>query len=244
VSPSQIPSSPSIGDSLPANSTAPNSVLHHRAVPASRPKSGRSLSVSQERTPSGVTTPLSELWPISATPSPIRRRATSFAGTGSNRHRDEAKIPLEGFHRLPPRRLGRYRLLHCCGAYLARSRHLLRPVLHSSGIAPGHPRRLDQTSYLRVDAPDGSQCHRRECRGPPWPALPSPRSRYEVLLRVSGRPTIQWHTAISSSSAQSEFERFGRALGGLRASRMPIQAHPLWRRLVTPCIDHTEWPYW
>jgi putative transposase len=28
VSPSQIPSSPGIGDSLPANSTAPNSVLH------------------------------------------------------------------------------------------------------------------------------------------------------------------------------------------------------------------------
>src|ERR1017187_9738791 len=92
VSPSQRPSSLGIGVSLPANSTAPNSVLH-RAVPASRPRSRRSWSASQERTAAGDTTASSELWPISATPFPIRRWATSFAGTGSNRHRDAAKIP-------------------------------------------------------------------------------------------------------------------------------------------------------
>jgi len=97
VSPSQIPSSPGIGDSLPANSTAPNSALHHRAVPASRPKWRHSLSASQKTTPAGVTTASSKFWPISATPSPIRRWATSSAGTGSNRHRDEAKYHLEDF---------------------------------------------------------------------------------------------------------------------------------------------------
>ncbi len=41
----------------------------------------------------------------------------------------EPEHHLEGFHRLPHGRPGRYRLLHSRSAYLARSRHLLRPVL-------------------------------------------------------------------------------------------------------------------
>jgi len=71
----------------------------------------------------------------------------------------EPEYHLEGFHRPPHGRPGRYRLLHRGSADLARSRHLLRPVLHSSGISPGESRRLDQTSHLRVDDSDGSQRH-------------------------------------------------------------------------------------
>jgi putative transposase len=58
-------------------------------------------------------------------------------------------------------------------AHPARSRHLLRLVLHSSGIAPRQPCRFDQTSHRRVDDSDGSQRHRRGLRIPPWHALPS-----------------------------------------------------------------------
>jgi putative transposase len=76
---------------IAANSTAPNSVLHP-AAHASRPKWRRSLSASPEKTPAGDTTGSSVLWPISATLFPIRRWATSFAATESNRHRDAAKI--------------------------------------------------------------------------------------------------------------------------------------------------------
>jgi hypothetical protein len=79
----------------------------------------------------------------------------------------------QGFHRLPHGGPGRYRLLHSRSAHLARSRHLLRFVLHSSGISPRRSRRFDQTSHRRVDASDGSQRHRRGFRIPPWHALPS-----------------------------------------------------------------------
>src|ERR1019366_6068040 len=98
----------------------------------------------------------------------ILRRYGIPAGTQT-----EPEYNLEGFHRLSLGRPGRYRLLHRRSAPLARSRHLLRFVLHSSGISPRQSRRFDQTSYRRVDAADGSQRHRREFRIPPWHALPS-----------------------------------------------------------------------
>src|SRR5215475_740391 len=85
----------------------------------------------------------------------------------------EPEHHLEGFHRLPHGRPGRYRLLHSRSADLARSRHLLRPVLHSSGISPRHSRRFDQTSHRRLDASDGAQRRGRRFRIPPWRALPS-----------------------------------------------------------------------
>src|SRR6516164_2005630 len=106
------------------------------------------------------------------------RRFRSDGGQHSAPIRDPAGTPaepeyhLEGFHRLSPGRAGRYRLLHSRGAHLARSGHLLRLVLYSSGIAPRQSRRFDQTSHRRVDAADGSQRHRREFRIPPWPTLP------------------------------------------------------------------------
>jgi hypothetical protein len=40
---------------------------------------------------------------------------------------------LEGFHRLPPGRPSSHRLFHSRGAHLARSRYLLRALLHASG---------------------------------------------------------------------------------------------------------------
>ena len=67
----------------------------------------------------------------------------------------EPEYHLEGFHCHPHGRPNRYRLLHC--RHQARSRHLLRLVLHSAGIAPRQPRGFDQTSHLRVDGSDGSQ---------------------------------------------------------------------------------------
>jgi putative transposase len=78
---------------------------------------------------------------------------------------------LEGFHRLPHGCPGRNRLLHSRSAHLARPCHLLRLVLHSSGIAPRQSRRFDQTSHRRVDDSDGSQRHRRGFRIPPRHAL-------------------------------------------------------------------------
>ena len=51
---------------------------------------------------------------------------------------------LEGFYRLPHGRPGGYRLLHRGSAHLARSCHLLRAVLYSSGIAPGQSGRFNQ----------------------------------------------------------------------------------------------------
>ena len=57
-------------------------------------------------------------------------------------------------------RPGRHRLLHSRSAHLARSCHLLRLVLHSSGISPRQSRRFDQTSHFRMDASDGAQRHR------------------------------------------------------------------------------------
>jgi hypothetical protein len=75
-------------------------------------------------------------------PSPVRDPASAQA---------KPEYYVEGFHRLPHGRPGRYRLLHGRSADLARSHHLLRLVLHSSGIAPGQPRRFDQTSHRRVD---------------------------------------------------------------------------------------------
>ena len=80
VSPSPIPSSPGTAGSLPANSTAPNYVLHPDG-PAWRPSWKRSLCGSPERTPAGDTIASSEPWPISATLFPIRPWETSFVGT-------------------------------------------------------------------------------------------------------------------------------------------------------------------
>jgi putative transposase len=91
VSPNPIPSSPGTGGSLPANSTAPNSVLL-QAGPASRPNWKRSLCASPERAPSGDMIASSEPWPISATLFPIRPWETSLADTGSGRHQSGARI--------------------------------------------------------------------------------------------------------------------------------------------------------
>src|SRR5215467_11489542 len=97
-------------------------------------------------------------------PSTIRNSAGTQA---------EPEYHLEGFHLLPHGRPGWYRLLHSRSAHQARSRHLLRLVLHSSGISPRQSRRFDQTSHRRVAASDSSQRHRRGFRIPLWHALPS-----------------------------------------------------------------------
>jgi len=49
---------------------------------------------ARENSPAGDMTASSEPWPISATPFPIRRWATSFADTESSRHPSEARIPV------------------------------------------------------------------------------------------------------------------------------------------------------
>src|SRR4030095_11304730 len=74
VSPNQRPSSPGTGDSLPANLTAPNYVLHQGGT-ASHPNWKRSLCASPE----------------GQHPSPIRDPASTQA---------EPEYYLEGFHRL------------------------------------------------------------------------------------------------------------------------------------------------
>jgi len=155
VSPSPIPSSPGTAGSLPANLTAPNSVLHPDG-PARRPNRN-SLCASPWRTRAEDTTAWSELWPISATWFPSDREQPSSAIRDPAGAQSEPAYCREGFHRLPHGRPGWYRLLHGRSADVARSHHLLRPVLYSSGIAPRHPRRFDETSHRRVE---GSCSHR------------------------------------------------------------------------------------
>jgi hypothetical protein len=131
VCPSRIPNAPpsprSASDSAPANSTAPSSALHP-AAPASRPKSRRSSSALSERILAGVTTASSEPCPILATLFPIGPWVTSFAGTGSLRRRNAAKLPPGAISSAPtspswqipislPLRClpgeSRYEILHC-----------------------------------------------------------------------------------------------------------------------------------
>ena len=111
-------------------------------------------------TPAGDTTASSEPWPISVTWFPIRRWATSFAATGSSRHPNGARIP-PGRISLPPTwpslQVPTSSPSKCLPGEVS---HLRRLVLHSSGIAPRHSRRFDQTSHRRVDDSDGSQRHR------------------------------------------------------------------------------------
>src|SRR4029077_13371605 len=125
---------------------------------------------------------------------------------------------------------------------MARSRHLLRLVLHSSGISPRQSRRFDQTSHRRVDDSDGSQRRRRGFLIPPWHALPSSRSGYKILHCVSGCPAVQRNTAISPSAAEFESERFLRA----RVSSVPQEClsklslfgEASLRRALTEYIEH------
>jgi hypothetical protein len=114
-----------------------------------------------------------EHWPISATLFRIRLSETSFADMGCNWHPSAASTPRGRISSLPTWPSWQAPLLHRGSAHLARSRHLLPPVLHSSGIAPRHSRRFDQTSRLRMDASDGSQRHRREFRFSSWTTMPS-----------------------------------------------------------------------
>ncbi len=55
-----------------------------------------------------------------------------------------------------------------------------------------------------------------------------------ALVAVSYDPVAYAHWFFRG---ESESERFCRTLGGLRASGMPIQAHPLWRHFVAPRVD-------
>src|SRR5215471_17714404 len=236
VWPSPIPSSPGTGGSLPANSTAPSCVLHP-AGPASHPTSKRSLSASPGRTPVGDTTVSSEPWPISATRCPIRRwqhpsTIRNPAGTQA-----EPEYHLEGFHLLPHGRPGWYRLLHSRNAHLARSRHLLRLVLHSSGISPRQSRRFDrhptaewmlQIARNATDEGSGFLCGMRY--------LLHDRDN-KILHCVSRCPAVKRNTDIGPPTQESESELFLRALGVFPPARMPVQTHSVRRNVVTPGVE-------
>ena len=67
---------------------------------------------------------------------------------------------LEEIHRRAYGRAGRNRLLHSGSADLARSRHLLRPVLHSVGNQARHSRRSDDEPDGGMDGANCPECGR------------------------------------------------------------------------------------
>ena len=166
VSPNPIPSSPGTGGSLPASSTAPSSVL-----PAGPTSSRTRISIVR----------FAEELRLGIRPrrrSPGRSRPRRFRSTVGNiladrnpAHQRNQTTTWKDFVAAHMAVLAGTDFF-TVEVLTWRDRHLLRLVLHSSGIGRVSSRRLTKHP-TPSDNSDGSQRHRRRFRIPPWHALPS-----------------------------------------------------------------------